>query len=107
MKIEEEAFYKVLGEKIASERKKVGMTQEQLGEILSLSRVSVVNIENGKQKPSIYQLYLIVEKFNVTLDSLTSAYHFSSSTDTENIQGREIDKRSLIEFSNFLNQIKK
>jgi len=107
MKAVEEEFYKALGYKLFLERSRLGITQERLGEILGLSRVSIVNIEKGKQKPSIYQLCLIAEKFNLTLDMLTSAYMPKPLSNKDVIQGRDVDKKAIIEFNNFLSKINK
>lgn len=51
-------FYKKLGNNIAFSRKKKGIDQERLGQLSGLSRTSIVNIEKGRQKPSIHRLML-------------------------------------------------
>jgi len=107
MKAEEELFYKLLGSKITSERNRFGITQEKLGEILGLSRVSIVNLEKGKQKPSVYQLYRIANKFNISLDSLSSSYQSNETNKSQdNVLGREIDEKSIMELKSFLSKIK-
>lgn len=106
MKADEELFYRFLGSKIASERNRFGITQEKLGEILGLSRVSIVNLEKGKQKPSVYQLYRIANKFEISLDALSSSYQPNEKTNSQdNILGREIDEKAIMELKSFLSKI--
>lgn len=47
-----EPFYADVGRRIRDQRNRVGMTQEQLGRLLSppTTRVSVANIEGGNQR---------------------------------------------------------
>jgi len=107
MDLEEELFYTKLGARIASRRNIFGITQEKLGELLGLSRVSIVNIEKGKQKPSIYQLSRVADKFNVSIDAFVSnLINEVEHPTSDKILGLEIDERSIIQLSNFLNKLK-
>ncbi|SRR6266571_494059 len=45
-----EVFYVELGQKIRQARKARGLNQAQLGQMLSLSRTSITNIERGRQR---------------------------------------------------------
>lgn len=65
--IDELSYYIALGQKITELRVRNGYTQEKLAEILNLSRVSIVNIEKGRQKPSIYLFYKIAYHFNISI----------------------------------------
>lgn len=68
--LEEETFYKSLGESIRDFRKKENISQETLAKHLGLSRISVVNIEKGKQKIQIYNLYRIADYLKISMDKL-------------------------------------
>lgn len=68
--IEEAIFYKNLGESIRDLRKKEKLSQETLANHLNLSRISIVNIEKGKQKVQIYTLYNIAKYLKVSMDNL-------------------------------------
>lgn len=64
--IEEEVTYvKYIGVMIKSLRIERGYTQESFANKLGLSRVSVVNIEKGRQVLSMKNLYLICDTLNV------------------------------------------
>lgn len=68
--METDHYYSLLGEKIAVLRGSMNIKQEELAEVLNISRPSMVNIEKGRQRPSIYMLQLIAEYFNVEIESL-------------------------------------
>lgn len=50
-------LYKRLGTAIKERRKQLGLTQEQLSNQLELSRASLANIETGRQRLLVHQLY--------------------------------------------------
>jgi len=59
-----------LKDKICMLRKKQGMSQEEFGEKIGVSRQSVSKWEMGESKPSISQLLRIAKVFEMTLDKL-------------------------------------
>jgi transcriptional regulator with XRE-family HTH domain len=63
-------FYQKLGENIKEARRRQSMNQEELGEKLGLSRVSVVNIETGKQRLPIHVLGDITGILRVKMNEL-------------------------------------
>ncbi|MCW3122611.1 MAG: hypothetical protein JWQ38_2103, partial [Flavipsychrobacter sp.] len=60
-------FYLRLGELIKEARNKVDVKQEKLAEFLGLSRVSIVNIEQGKQKVQIHTLLEIINYLEIPI----------------------------------------
>lgn len=63
--IEEVSFNKYIGIEVMLLRKKKGMTQEQLGNEIGLTRPSIINIEKGRQTITMKNLYLICNYFNI------------------------------------------
>lgn len=57
--------------KLKTLRKEHGYTQEQIADILNLTRSSIANYENGINEPSISILVAIADLYNVSLDWLT------------------------------------
>lgn len=51
-------------------RKEKGLTQEQAGEMLGVSRQAISNWENDRNLPDIEMLIIISHKFNLSLDEL-------------------------------------
>lgn len=59
----EDLLYQEIGKRIKSIRKSKGWTQEDLGELVGLTRTSITNVELGRQRIQIHVLY----KFAVAL----------------------------------------
>lgn len=60
----------MLGEKIAEQRKKLGLSQEELAEKLNISQKSISKYEMGNRKPQYKVLVRMAEYFGVTTDYL-------------------------------------
>ena len=60
----------MLGEKIAEQRKKLGLSQEELAEKLNISQKSISKYELGDRKPQYKVLARMAEYFGVTTDYL-------------------------------------
>ena len=59
-----------LGEKILELRKKNGLSQEQLGEKLEVTRQTISNWELGETSPNPEQLVFLSKIFNISIDDL-------------------------------------
>ena len=58
---EQEIFYSLLGDKIKNAGLKAKIKQEAFAGFLKLSRASVVNIEKGRQRPTLHLLWVIAK----------------------------------------------
>ena len=63
-------LYAEIGKRISKARLDFGMTQEQLGKQLSLSRTSITNIEGGRQKILVHILLEIADVLEVKVGDL-------------------------------------
>lgn len=70
--------------RIKALRVKNGMTQAQLGEMLGITQKAVSLIEKGINKPSVNQIALLAENFNVTTDYIINGKE--NSKDIEPIE---------------------
>jgi len=61
----EDQFYEEIGGRIRNYRLSANMGQEMFAELLNLTRASVVNMEKGRQRPSIFQLIRIADILKV------------------------------------------
>ncbi len=61
---------KLLGEKIWRLREKRGLSQEELAELLGVSRQTVSNWENDRATPDAYKLKQLCETLHVSADAL-------------------------------------
>lgn len=97
--------YYNIGEKIREERKKIGMTQEDLAEKVGISVNFVSLIENGKNM-SLDTMIKIANTFNVSVDYLLND---SININTDNITAQinhSLGSLTTEEKLYFLNMIK-
>ena len=59
-----------LGERILNARKKKGLSQEQLGEKVNVTRQTISNWELGETAPNPEQLKLLSKELNISIDEL-------------------------------------
>ena len=71
-------------EKLQQLRKKRGLTQEELAELLYVSRTAVSKWESGRGYPNIESLKEISKIFSVTVDDLLSGEKLISLAEKEN-----------------------
>ena len=58
---EQDLLYGVIGDRIREARERKRMSQTALAEKLGLSRVSIVNIEKGRQRAPVHVLWQLAE----------------------------------------------
>ena len=59
-----------LGDKILNERKKKGLSQEELGNRIDVTRQTISNWELGETNPNPEQLKLLSKELNISIDEL-------------------------------------
>ena len=104
-----ELNYKKIGERLRKLRKYMGLTQEQVAEILSVGRDAILRIEKGDRKIDLQELMSFSKLYNISMDELTTDEHTINSSDVAFARGfnelSEKDKKeiiSLIEYKNIL-----
>lgn len=104
-----ELDYKKIGERLRKLRKYMGLTQEQVAEILSIGRDAVLRIEKGERKIALQELINFSKLYNISIEELTEEQHSFNSSDMAFARGfselSEKDKKeiiSLIEYKNIL-----
>ena len=104
-----ELNYKKIGERLRKLRKYMGLTQEQVAEILSVGRDAILRIEKGDRKIDLQELMNFSKLYNISMDELTTEEHTINSSDVAFARGfnelSEKDKReiiNLIEYKNIL-----
>lgn len=83
MELSEEEFYQNIGNKIKALREKANHKQEDFSKLLGLSRASIVNIEKGRQTPSIFLIWKLSKIFDLDIEYfLIDNYRKESSLNT-------------------------
>lgn len=105
----QELNYKKIGERLRKLRKYMGLTQEQVADILGLGRDAILRIEKGDRKIDLQELIDFSKLYSISMDELTAKEHTINSNDIAFARGfkelSEKDKReiiSLIEYKNLL-----
>lgn len=65
-----DALYRRFGELVRQHRTNAGLTQEEVGSRVDLSRTSITNIEKGRQKVLLHQLFSLAAAFETSPASL-------------------------------------
>jgi transcriptional regulator with XRE-family HTH domain len=60
----------VFGRKLRDLRRERDLLQLQVGDLLGLSRVTIANIESGKQNVQLHQIFSLASVLNVQVDRL-------------------------------------
>ena len=82
-------------QKLQNLRKQKGLTQEELAEVLYVSRTAISKWESGRGYPSIDSLKEISKYFSVTIDELLSSNEVLSIAEEDSKQ-KEKHLRSLV-----------
>jgi len=71
----------LLGKRLRELRKRRGINQEKLAELINVDPTTISNIENGKNYPSMINLENLLDVLNVTFVEAFDFEHKSSSAD--------------------------
>lgn len=63
-----------IGYRIKQERRRVGITQEELGEDIGKTKAYIGFIERGERRPTVVDLINIANRFGITTDILIADY---------------------------------
>ncbi|MBE7172348.1 MAG: helix-turn-helix transcriptional regulator [Williamsia sp.] len=74
-------FYQIIGDKIRLARKERGIDQESLAKCVNLTRTSIINIEKGRQCPSILQIWQMAQYLNVNFTELVPPLNLNQQID--------------------------
>jgi transcriptional regulator with XRE-family HTH domain len=69
-RIRDQQLIETIGKRIAKARSDRGVTQEVLGEVISLEPLSVSRLERGERSPSVSVLQAISDALNIPLSAL-------------------------------------
>ncbi|WP_285011226.1 helix-turn-helix domain-containing protein [Pedobacter faecalis] len=90
-------FYEKVGGLIYEARRNKGYTQDQLASLINISRVSIVNIESGKQRLPLHVVSFLSGLLSISINDLVPPYtpaHLSTTT-PETTSRTRIDKAKV------------
>lgn len=75
-----DALYAEFGRLVRNHRLRLKLTQDQIAERVGLSRTSITNIEQGRQKILLHQLFLLADALNVSREALLPSAGVAETT---------------------------
>lgn len=83
----QELNYKKIGERSRKLRKYMGLTQEQVADILGLGRDAILRIEKGDRKIDLQESIDFSKLYSISMDELTAEEHTINSDDIAFVRG--------------------
>lgn len=80
-----------LGDAIADKRKKLGLTQEELGHKVGLSRSYIADTEAGRYTPSLNSIYWIAKELKTDLNFLLKMTEIQDEEEQLQINSKEVN----------------
>jgi DNA-binding XRE family transcriptional regulator len=90
---DKEWLHMVIGENIRRAREKANLKQESFATAIGLSRASIINIEKGRQSPSLYLLWEICKTLNISIQDVFPK---------QNVNDASLQKESLVELDDHI-----
>jgi transcriptional regulator with XRE-family HTH domain len=88
-------LYRYIGERIKAKRLASSLKQEDLADLVGLTRSSIAQIEAGRQAPSVYLLYQLGNALKTTLFELLPVDEFDPLS-----SGRVVEKDEIVDILN-------
>lgn len=104
-KVDQNSFYQKLGENIRSVRDEKKVKQETLANHLGFTRISISNIETGKQKIQLHSLIQLSDYLQVPIENLLPSPRQVMKEINSKIE-RKINNTEISNNSNSLEKIK-
>ena len=102
-----DAFYEEMGQLIHDARVKRNFSQAKIAEAIGLSRASIVNIEKGRQRSPLHQLYTFAQILEIDVTELMPKYdpdllkHFKRKKSRQ-VEKGNLNKNSLKKLESFI-----
>ena len=75
----------VFGKRLKDTRKERGLTQQQLGDMVGVTKVSICCYENGTRTPTLETLIDLADNLNVKLTYLLGTEYFAVAEDDDTL----------------------
>ena len=93
---------KRIGKFISENRKRKGLTQEQLGNILGVSNKTISRWENGNYMPDLSLLIPLSETLDISLNELLNGKHI---TEDKIMETTEKSLKNTINYAKFMKNV--
>ncbi|UPK19843.1 helix-turn-helix transcriptional regulator [Bradyrhizobium sp. 131] len=94
-------LYRIIGATLAAKRKALRLKQSEVADQIGLTRASLANIERGRQKIMLHQIYRLASALKVEsiIDLVPSNFSFEQASGPLMIEGSDVSdaQRAQIE----------
>lgn len=94
-------IYRIVGAGLAARRKELRLKQSEVADMIGLTRASLANIESGRQKIMLHQLYRLATalKAESIIELVPSSFSFEQASGPLMIEGSDVSdaQRAQIE----------
>lgn len=105
---QKDILYDILGRNVKRIRSGMKLTQEQLATRISLTRTSVVNIEQGKQHPPVHILLDLAKALEVEIhDLIPNEKEYTADSRLEEFIPAGVSSEGIERVASFYNEFKK
>ena len=97
-------IYRIVGAAVAARRKKLRLKQAEVAEQIGLTRASLANIESGRQKIMLHQIYKLATalKFDSIIDLVPPSFSFEEAIGPLKLVGSEVNDQQKAQIEQFL-----
>ena len=86
-------IYRIIGATLAARRKKLRLKQAEVAEMIGLTRASLANIESGRQKLMLHQVYRLAKALQVETitDLVPGSFSFEQASGPLKLEGSDVN----------------
>ena len=97
-------IYRTLGLAVAKRRNELGLTQADVAARIDLTRASLANIETGRQKVLLHQLFKLANALEVTsiTDLVPRLFQFAENSEPVQFEGSDVNDRERAQLEHFV-----
>lgn len=107
--MDEKIIYEQVGRSIKQKRDAANKTQEELAQVLKVTRASIANYESGKQAIYLSDLYKIAEFLQISISELippVEEIRMLSAPDVALEKASNLGKKEKEEIRSFIKEVK-
>lgn len=97
-------IYRILGLAVAKRRHELGLTQADVAGRIDLTRASLANIETGRQKVLLHQLYRLANALEIEsiTDLVPESFWFAENSEPVQFEGSDVNDRERAQLEHFV-----
>ncbi|WP_213736056.1 helix-turn-helix transcriptional regulator [Bradyrhizobium sp. dw_411] len=97
-------IYRIIGASLAARRKELRLKQAEVADMIGLKRASLANIESGRQKLMLHQIYRLAKALQVKsiTELVPSSFSFEQASGPLMIEGSDVSDTQRAQIENYV-----